>query len=1627
MTGLARLHHALGCLTIVAAVSTSHAQTCVEDAAPLNSTATTDSTADVAPALATDGNGVWVAVWVENANVLTRRGTLSYARSLDDGITWGARATLPMFGFEISDPHIASDGINTFVIVYEARGGDGNTGVYSRRSVNDGASWSSPVTVDPIANTEYANPRVASDLQSSEFLVTWSSRNSLGNTVGDDADVMIARADFILQPGWSTPQAINANAASDAVFDHDPDIATDGNGGWMVVWSADTCNNIFGSIVCVASDVRAIYSANNGINWYADSLVRADAGAPSIVRPRLATQFVVAYSSDPFGEVDILVQRGSPVLTILNWTAAEPLNPNAPYDAPPANGSDVDVQLAADEDGNLIAVWQSNYVGEGFAGSDSEIFVARSYDEGATWTDQAYMNSTAFTDGTANDAHPAIAVNPNKGRWMMIWESNANIAGTSSDDDILFSSITAPAFYVDLNSPCTNCDGQSWATGYKQLTDAINDAFIAGGGVIRIVQGTYYPREPQFIDPREGNFFLSSCTRIMGGYIGEFFGTSYLRNIDAYETILSGERGGPELTDNFYHVVKGDSQSREVVLSGLTITGGAANNATDPDLGVGGGVFQRGGSIVIEDCTIEGNLARLNGDGFFLEDIEKIFIRNSTLGINNREGGWIAGPEAVYISGIFELNDDLELFDTGIVKGEPLLPGAPGSINLGPNGRIVVNAGVEDGVSPSQSSIFIDQVTGSGTVQLDVGQGFVFNGELDLQGDAPPAATCDDPAAVAQWGSLVVLGEMLLDNALIEHVRISNFDDNEVPADCGTYVGGKLISISSSEIRDCALTVRGDRYFEFDPEEAPSVLTDSCLTVQSFLPPSFGEQGRLFEARSEDVTFVPDPIDPEAYPSGAFPLPSGAPGFNSIWTVDTLEILDDGRMDIVNEEFYSNSPIPEAVYVRDLVLGDNAILNTGFQRVYYETLTMGAGAQIVDIPLLGFSLGVIDFEDECDYDLRVDRGALVERVQIDNGYAMRMSSQLFSTKAKGTFARAEGDTVIVAFDYRFVCETITNNMFLRVYLSDEPGIDNGQTVQVASLRPPQSGRPGSFESDEFAQFHGTFPRGDLTWTRATYVQLEFQADVFPGETACIEIDNFDPEVNCTSTCGDINGDNAYTNRDVLYMLAEIGQAVNGNIRCLDHPISNDIYGDQYDIVLVDGFQGRDAAGSSCNFDVTPPATSPQVPNLPAGTLVIAGKLDSAGTADDVLVPYELISGTSSPTQPAASKPADAGLRGNHRLINGPDGELYQLNVLDGLIRLSDTQVVLGPEELDFMMPDGTAVTVWVHPGADTFGQFEGTVAYDAAFDPNDTNAVFIGPVLVEMGGLTCRYRSVARVDISMTPPLITHLYGTSPEFETSHFPIFGFSCDEFVYEPDRSRIREIEVDNVGNLYVLAVNSLSNNQWLRIWHAASGIELSTVNLDTLSPAVEAPAPMLVTADGNQIYFGTSLTTPAATSTSVWRFDLAPAAPSPLTAGATHQIDDMRFVTCLVEATSSVVAVGYSRDDLPEETSFDNDSAFFTSPRIVSLPANPGTVAAQLLNANGLALPLGAAFAPASDCVAGDTNDDGSVNTDDITSFVDGILNTPSDPDVRIRLDVNTDDVINGHDVATFVQLLLNGGC
>jgi hypothetical protein len=190
---------------------------------------------------------------------------------------------------------------------------------------------------------------------------------------------------------------------------------------------------------------------------------------------------------------------------------------------------------------------------------------------------------------------------------------------------LLCNSSSAKIIYVDDDAAGTN-DGTSWENAYIHLQDALADANESEKPVeIRVAQGIYRPGEDETISmpDRNARFQISDGVTLAGCYAGLGANDPNARDVQAYETILSGDLLADDNSsgtgDNAYHVVYFNHVSEQTILDGFTITAG---NAEDSPVDNGGGIYNNGSgngrksNPKIINCTIHGNNARLGGGIF---------------------------------------------------------------------------------------------------------------------------------------------------------------------------------------------------------------------------------------------------------------------------------------------------------------------------------------------------------------------------------------------------------------------------------------------------------------------------------------------------------------------------------------------------------------------------------------------------------------------------------------------------------------------------------------------------------------------------------------------------------------------------------------------------------------------------------------------------------------------------------------------------------------------------------------------------------------------------------------------------------------------------------------------------
>src|SRR6185503_1550418 len=127
---------------------------------------------------------------------------------------------------------------------------------------------------------------------------------------------------------------------------------------------------------------------------------------------------------------DILFSRSSD--NGLNWIPVAPLNSNAATNA----GDNLEPRIATDGAGTWVVVWTSEDSRGNTIGTDRDILVSRSLDDGATWAAVAPLNTNAASDVGADQA-PQMIVD-HEGNWIVLWQSTENLGGTiGTDNDIL--------------------------------------------------------------------------------------------------------------------------------------------------------------------------------------------------------------------------------------------------------------------------------------------------------------------------------------------------------------------------------------------------------------------------------------------------------------------------------------------------------------------------------------------------------------------------------------------------------------------------------------------------------------------------------------------------------------------------------------------------------------------------------------------------------------------------------------------------------------------------------------------------------------------------------------------------------------------------------------------------------------------------------------------------------------------------------------------------------------------------------------------------------------------------------------------------------------------------------------
>jgi len=499
-------------------------------------------------------------------------------------------------------------------------------------------------------------------------------------------------------------------------------------------------------------------------------------------------------------------------------------------------------------------------------------------------------------------------------------------------------------------------------------------------------------------------------------------------------------------------------------------------------------------------------------------------------------------------------------------------------------------------------------------------------------------------------------------NAEIAHNRITTFESTPY---------GQMVVKDGAVIVNNDFHANGDRYIDVNPltfTDADSI-TGNHFYVNITKATGSGENG-VFELRGEDYVCGQPPCEPNAVQVKAVP-----PFDLTTWTIDRLELEAGAELTLANRFAFQPDydPQAEVLYVRQLVLGPNSILDVGANRLYYQYLQAAPTAEILSTALMGLSLDIIDFADDQEFANRVDENNFehpenpsydrvhVEKVSLqeDPNGAMLIRNledtdpdspnygEIVYCRAKTLFARCSQEAIIARFNYLFA--TDNPDVELHVYVSDVPELlDHSDPnraehyVEAGFVSPPPAGRPGSLGSDQFGLFERSVSVGSLDLTAGTWLEIELIEPDQPVNPVRLFSDNImsEPpdsghasafiggleaeETHC-GICMDLNRSNVADEVDFAIALAACGESSGvsaggiGSTTCIERLFSSDGFIDAFDIAAVDWLLADPANRMNA---CTNPSEVPLVESAPTtkGLLLLSdppGELPLSGLASSV--------------------------------------------------------------------------------------------------------------------------------------------------------------------------------------------------------------------------------------------------------------------------------------------------------------------------------------------------------------------------------------------------------------------------
>lgn len=297
---------------------------------------TTLSDTDPTPQIVIDPTGNAIAVWSEDTAgaFVTKAATLPFAAG-----AWDPEAPLSVGGTASTAPHVAVDASGNAVAVWVQ--GSGVTSEIQASSYTFGGAWSSASSISTSVPTNTTPRVVVSD--AGDAVAVWNWDDGSGNHIVQSSTLPFAGV-------WSVPTNVSSSPSETSTA---PDLAIDGTGNTIVVWSKGT-----GS----ASVIKSARLAQGSTTWTSLADVGDSNSFPS--QPAIAMDssgnavVVWRYRSN-----DTTIQVASLTTGSSVWSIPLFLTPNI------LGFQNASPDIALNNSGSAVAIWAGYRDGQGYASS----------------------------------------------------------------------------------------------------------------------------------------------------------------------------------------------------------------------------------------------------------------------------------------------------------------------------------------------------------------------------------------------------------------------------------------------------------------------------------------------------------------------------------------------------------------------------------------------------------------------------------------------------------------------------------------------------------------------------------------------------------------------------------------------------------------------------------------------------------------------------------------------------------------------------------------------------------------------------------------------------------------------------------------------------------------------------------------------------------------------------------------------------------------------------------------------------------------------------------------------------------------------------------------------------------